>query len=766
MHHPEPNLFTAWIEGNLRFVHDADLPLLLLLIVLIVLLVWWLWRQPTRPLSTGWKVFFISLRSSVLVLLLLCLLRPVTTSLQVTPQKTWLGIIFDDSRSMGIKDPTAAGSRQEAVQNALANAGVLEQLADSFQLRSFRFHRQTEAITDTTGLTASGTASDIHQALQFVDTRLNGLPLAGLVLISDGVDNGRMDPLQKARDFGNRQIPVFTVGTGQEVMPRDIGIVDVSTSRTLLAGSVFDVTVSLQQRGYTGQQVQLSVLDGELVVQRQLITLGSEDIPQRYQLQLTPSREEAVIYQVQVELQPDELIEQNNRSSFLVDNSIKQPLDILYIEGHPRNEYKFIRRAIEPDNSLRLVTYLQTGPEKYYRQGIASPAELSDGFPADRATLFQYEALLLGDIAPDFFTAGQLQMIQDFVAERGGGLLMSGMIDEEFITTPIADILPVTPVREDVLPAHLRGGIRRGNHATGELFAPRRTAAGKLSPWLRLSGDEQQNQQLWQRLPPLQGVHVSGRSKPGASVLLEHPRLQYRNQALPILAWQRYGSGRSMVLTTASTWRWQMMMPREDQSHEILWRQLLRWLAVTAPERIGIGFDREFYHVGDEVQVTAMVLDADYQADNHATVYLQITDPLDQVTDQPMAWDMAQDGAYRASFVARQEGIYRLLVDVASAAGEAAGAGSANAVLAVTPSLREYRHTTMNSGLLTRIAEVSGGSFLPLDQVGQLADAIRFTPNAWSREVQIELWNQPWLLALLISLLSIDWLVRRMQGLS
>lgn len=767
MQYTEPNLFTALSEGNLSFAYGISPLWFLLIVVLIVAAVWLSYLKTTRPLSTGWKTFFIATRSSVLVLLLFCLLRPVITTLQVSPQETYLGVIFDDSQSMAIADMGGSTTRRDVVNDVLVEGGVLEDLSESFQLRNFRFDKQAERIAGPEGLSEAGTASSIGEALEYVDAQLNGLPLGGIVLITDGADNSEVDPGIKAAEFGARQVPVFTVGVGQEAIPQDIGIVDVSAAKTVLEGSVFNLSVGLNHQGYEGQEIELSVKDGDTTVESRIITLGDEGITRRYELELTPERPEAIVYDLEVELQSGEIIEQNNVYSFLVDNTEKAPLDILYIEGHPRNEYKFIRRAVEGDTSLRLATYLQTGPEKYYRQGIESPTELSEGFPRDRETLYQYEAIILGDIEENFFNADQQQMIEDFVAERGGGFLMSGMVDEEFINTPIADILPVTLVEENFLPSHLRGGIRRGSHATGELYFPRLTNNGQFSPLLRLASDDAENDALWRQLPELQGVYVTGRIKPGATVLMAHPALQYQNQALPILATQRYGSGRSAILTTASTWRWQMMMPYADQSHETLWRQMLRWLAVSAPERITIDFDREFYNVGDEVNITATVLDDSYEPDNNASLYLQTVDPLDQVTDTPMEWDIEEDGVYRTSFIVEEEGVYDLLVDVATVAGEGSAGGSEkSAAFVVTPSLREYTNAEMDSGLLARIADASGGTYFDIADAAQLADTIEFTPNAYSREVQIDLWDQPWLLALLIALLCMDWIARRLRGLS
>ena len=767
MQYTEPNFFNALEGGTFSFAYGISPYLFFLFIVLIIIGVWFTYFKTTRQLSMGWKSFFVGVRSCVLIILLFCLLRPVINTLQVSSQETYLGVLIDDSQSMSIEDVEGNITRRAAVEEALFDGGLLDELSNSFQVRSFRFDKETQRIAGIDNLSEEGTASSIGQALSYVNDQLNGLPLGGLVLISDGADNSDVDPVIAAQDFGVRQIPIFTLGVGQENIPQDIGIVDVSAAKTVLEGSVFTVEVAVNHQGYEGQEIELSINDGEIMVVSDVVTLGAEGVTRRFELELTPERPELIVYDLNVELQSDEIIGENNSYSFLVDNTEKAPLDILYLEGHPRNEYKFIRRALEGDNSLRLATYLQTGPEKYYRQGIESPTELSSGFPTDKEELYQYEAIILGDIEESFFNVDQLQMIEDFVAERGGGFLMSGMVDEDFVSTPIADMLPISLVEENFLPAHLRGGLRRGEHLTGELYYPRVTNNGEFSPLLRLASEDAENRRLWQQLPELQGVYVTGRIKPGATVLVEHPLLQYQNQAIPVIASQRYGSGRSISVATASTWRWQMMLPSGDQSHETLWRQLLRWLSVSAPERISIDFDREFYNVGDEVNVTATVLNDEYEPDNDATLWMQTEDPLAALTDIPMEWDIEKDGVYRSSFTVEEEGVYSMLIDVASAAGNAAADGSEKrAAFVVTPSLREYTNAEMDSGLMARIAEASGGAFFNLADSTDIVSAIEFTPNAYSREIQIDLWDRPWLLALLISLLCLDWIARRMKGLS
>ena len=768
MEYTEPTIFNALEEGTFSFALGISPWLFGLAVLAIFIGVWLTYLKTTRPISPPWKAFFVVTRGSVLVLLLFCLLRPVITTIQTSPQETYLGILIDDSQSMSIADLPGGQSRRDGVEEVLFDGGLVEDLSDSFQIRTFRFDKDTQRIAGAGDLVQAGTASSIDQALNYVNDQLSGLRLGGLLLVSDGADNsGAADPVVTAQDFGARQVPIFTIGVGKESIPEDIGIVDVSSVETVLEGSVFTVQAGIIHQGFEGQEVEISVRDGEEVVASEIVTLGVSEVTRRYELEITPERPELIVYDLQVELQPGEIIEENNSYSFLVDNSEKSALDVLYVEGHPRNEYKFIRRALEGDESIRLATYLQTGPEKYYRQGIESSTELSSGFPSTKEELYRYEAIILGDIEENFFNADELQMIEDFVAERGGGFLMSGMVDEEFIGTPIADILPLTLIEESFLPGHLRGGTRRGDHPTGELFYPRLTNNGEFSPILRLSGEDSENGNLWRQLPELQGVFVTGRIKPGATVLMEHPVLQYQNQLLPIIAQQRYGSGRSMSVNTASTWRWQMMLPSDDQSHETLWRQVLRWLAVSSPERINIDFDREYYNVGDEVNVTVVALNDQYEPDNDATLWMQTETPGEQITDTPMEWDIEEEGVYRANFTVEEEGVFNLLVDVASAAADAELESSEKrAAFVVTPSLREFNNAGMDAGLLGRISQESGGSYFELSDVDGLADRVEFTPNAYSREVEIDLWDKPWLLALLISLLCIDWATRRLKGLS
>lgn len=759
----EPHTVQALREGRFEFAYGLH-PLLAVVVVLVLAaLVWLLYQRTTRAISPVWKRSLIGLRIAVLLLVFLMLLRPAVTTWQVDPQQAYLAVLVDDSASMSIAD-TGDRTRLQQVEDRLYGSnGIVRPLSELFQVRVFRFDRNARRLGGEDELAAAGTDSWLGQAMNDIENQMAGLPLGAVVLVSDGADNGPVDAVSVAQRFGMQGVPVFTLGVGSEQLAQDIGIVSVNVDETILDDSVFDVQLVLAQNGYAGQQVELRILDGDNLLSSKTVQLGPDGSERRYEMALSPQRREPIVYELEVDIMSGEVIEENNRYPFLVDSSERSPLNILYVEGHPRNEFKFIRRAADEDDNLRLASYLQTGPGRFYRQGLESPLELSGGFPQRREELYQYEAIILGDVNREFFSAEQIGLLQDFVAERGGGLLVSGMLEDAYADSRLADVLPLTLVRSSQLPGFLQGGTRRGSHATGEVYLPQLTPEGELSAMLQLGSNPADNRQRWQNLPELQGVYITGRSKPGASVLMEHPTLQYQGRAVPLMATQRYGSGRSLFITTPSTWRWQMLMHSSDDSHERLWRQMLRWLAVSAPERLRIDFDRDYYHAGDEVEVSATVRNERFEPDNNASLWLQLTDPAGQVSDMPMEWYIDEDGVYRSRFTVESEGVYNVMVDVASAVDIEA---EKQAAFVVTPSLREYTDAGRDSGLLARIAQASSGNHYDISDSERLVNDVEYTPNAYSREVREDIWDRPFFLFLLIALLSADWALRRHKGLS
>src|SRR6202163_2183799 len=557
----------------------------------------WLIRTKLPEASTqvkNWRAGVIWLLQFALAALVLLLLwQPAVLVAELRPQQNIIAVLVDDSRSMSIAD---TGASREAQAIKALEGGVLEQLQKKFQIRIYRLDRQISRVPKLDDLKTlpPAPATHIGDGLKQLAGEAADLPIGAVVLLSDGADNSGGIDLDTISTFRSRRIPVHTVGFGVEQTPRDVEISDAIVPPRALADSRLAAKVSFHQRGYAGQKAMLTVRDSQKALASREITLASDGQVQNETLLFNagPAGSKTLPFTI------DPLAGEENRANNSVSRIVNVESSkrrILYIEGEPRWEYKFIRRAEQDDRIVSVVSMLRTSENKIYRQGIEDPKELADGFPSRIEDLFDYQALIVGSVEATYFTAAQQELIQQFVDRRGGGLLLLGgrasLGDGGWGVSSLADLLPV------VLP-NKKGTFHR-DPATVEL-----TPVGADNIITRLVEDPAGNVERWKKLPYLMDYQEVGTPKPGAVVLAE---LNAGNKKLPLLITQNYGRGRTAVLATGGTWRWQMSQPLEDQTHEEFWQQLLRWLVTDTPGRVVASVPSQTLLDDGRIQLTADV---------------------------------------------------------------------------------------------------------------------------------------------------------------
>jgi len=218
-----------------------------------------------------------------------------------------------------------------------------------------------------------------------------------------------------------------------------------------------------------------------------------------------------------------------------------------------------------------------------------------------------------------------------------------------------------------------------------------------------------------------------------------------------------------LAILTASTWRWQMLMPHEDTSHERFWRQLLRWLTSESPPQVELLMDHDSYSVGEHAQVRVSVSDKTFTPVNDATVWLKITDSSGSVQDIQLEWAIEEDGIYTGTFIVEHDGIYKLEATSTTPSREF---GEASASFLVTESNAEYKNPGMDVTLLTKIAKESGGKFYSIKNTDRLEDDLAHITNEYSIKIEHDIWNIPLVLLILIGLFSLEWFIRRRRRMS
>ncbi|HUP53194.1 MAG TPA: hypothetical protein VM198_12005 [Longimicrobiales bacterium] len=696
------------------------------------------------------------LRVALIGVLVFCLMQPMLTLSTVVPQQNFVGVLLDDSRSMLLQD--ADGTvRNSFLPEAFTpgESDLLEELSERFVLRFFRFSDVARRIGGLQEMTFDGTHTNLASALDAARGELSGVPLSGLVMVTDGADTGARPLTEAIVPLQAAGIPVFTVGLGDEEIIPDIELGRVELPRAVLEGSTLMVDVVVTQHGFRpGSVVPVIVEDETSILVEESVELGPDGEPVVTRIGFELGEAGARRVRFRIPTQPNERVDRNNTRDAWVDVRGERE-KILYFEGEPRWEVKFMRRAVADDDNLQLVLLQRTAESKFLRLEVSDSTELEFGFPTTREELYRYRALVIGSVEASFFTHDQLQMIADFVSRRGGSVLFLGghssFAEGGWAGTSVEEIMPV-----------ILGPPQRGadSYFTHVKVAP--TPAGLAHPAVQLDADLDDVEERWEGLPPVTAVNRLDAIRPGATALLTGERSEGGQQV--VLAFQRYGRGKSIALSVQDSWLWQMHadVSLEDQSHEALWKQMLRWLVDGVPDAVAAATDQEQVEPGEMVRLVANVQDSTFIAVNDAQVTARVTSPSGLVEDLALEWTVEEDGEYAVEFRPAELGDYEIAVD---AGRQGASLGGDVTYVHAAPSDREYFGAARRTQLLQRIADDTGGRFYTRANVSTLPDDITITGAGVTLAEELDLWDMPALFLLMLLLMGAEWGFRRIRGL-
>ena len=692
------------------------------------------------------------LRGMALGVIIFSLTQPLLEVTAQTQQAGVIGVLLDNSISMGLK-----GLDQDARSDFIRqqfdaeSAGLLRDLRQNFDVRLFKFGAETGAITDIGALDFNDGDSDLTQALGFAQASLQGEPLAGLVVISDGALQSR-EPLDASLlSLRSARIPVYSIGLGESHYARDIEIRRIKLPGAVLQGSRVMADISIKQQGYDDQPLELLIEDDSQILHQQQIRL--EPGIQSIRIPLATADSGARQLEFHLSAMDDEQIAANNsrQAMLTVDN---RKIRILYYEGEPRFELKFVRRAVADDENLGVTGLIRTADAKFYRVGTESPQELRNGFPITRDELFSYDAIILGSVENSLLSREQQDMIGEFVSERGGGLLLLGgrhaFTEGGHRDSVLHGISPVIMPDQAQPEFSRRIKIQPG-------------AAAWVHPALLIDDSSEKSIARWLTLPPLTMVNPIRRIKPGATLLLSSPA-SVQDDPYVAMAWHRYGRGKVVAFAVQNSWLWQMHheIDLEDQTHELLWRQLLRWLVESVPRRLSLDLSAQKIHTGGVIKLRGEVLKADFSAQREARPRAVLTAPDGSERVVLLRPHPSRPGVYEAELRLAEPGEYLAQLELDEADQVIR---SVESRLLVTRAGDEYFDSEMNEKLLRRIADESSGSFFRPQEADKLIAALDNNPRGSRTLLRLGLWDMPVLFVLLIALLCAEWMYRRWRGL-
>lgn len=661
-----------------------------------------------------------------------------------------------------VDDSSVNPARIDLLRSVLASADfrLLERLRKQGPLKVYLFGSRLRRVEEQGGklepLLADQLRADepqtalsdaINEVLLKGDTDLP----ASLVIMTDGNDNSsKLGLSMAAKECARLHIPLHIYGIGSSdggtLQWREVNVPDI-----LFADDTVAVPVRWRAVGVKQGTVEIVLrMNGKEVARREVPAAEGEDI--RQVLSFVPDkklfREERQELTAAIRLKGSDVYgDEVKRPVRLVDRMIK----VLVVENIPRWEFKFLQRALLRDRRVEpQFVILQADP-----QTLAAGSPFLPSFPSSRKDLFGFDLLILGDIPATALAGERIQWIRDFVSEGHGLIQMAGPLNApSSYPRELAEVMPVEYNSTRSVP---RADVRP------QPYEPQLTRTGEQQEILQLADTREENLKIWRELPSMYWYFPATRLKPGAIALLNHPTQKASEDPLPILAQQFFGKGQVLFVGFDESWRWRYNT--QEQIFSRFWGQIIYQLGL--PHTIGtrntqLALDRPEVVLGRPGMVYARLYDENFKP----IVRKSVTARLEQVDGPP--------GAHPAQMVemvpvAGQEGEYRALLP-----HDKVGRFSLKMSLGEPTSL-DYRvdlppqHELVVRGLaeesLREASLVTEGGFYREEQLASLPDRVQPQQTTFIHRQQILPWN---LLALLafVSLLSLEWIIRKFSNLS
>lgn len=688
------------------------------------------------------------LETGMVALLLFLLWHPALSVATLRPQQNVVAVLVDNSKSMGISD---AGGTREAAAKKVLDGGLLKGLSDKFQVRLYEFGKEPARIPSPDALNASGQATRIGDTLERVLAESSSLPLGAIILLSDGADNSGGINLDTIAAIRRQRIPVHTVGFGREHPDHDVEVEDAVMPSRALPKSRLTAQVTFQSYGFSGTKAKLSVRqDGKVLAARD-VSLKGDGILQTESIVFNCGEKGPKTLDIGLETVAGDENPRNNRLTRLVTVDDRKPR-ILYMEGEPRWDFKFIRRSLDDYNDIELFTILRTTQNKILTQTTGNTVEksLEQGFPSKAEDLFSYQGLIIGSVEANYFTPTQQQLIRDFVDRRGGGLLFTGgratLSDGGYPGSPLEDLVPTK------MPT-VRGTFHRD-------FSPvELTNEGALSMICRLDDDPAKNAERWKKMPMVANYQEVGEKKPGASTLLSV--IPPGKRAMPLLVTENYGRGRTAVLATEGTWRWRMWLPHDDMTMFTFWQQMFRYMVTDTPGQISATTPKTVLSDDTHVPIRVEVRDKEYKPVVNANVQARFMGPDGASATIPLNPQPLEEGVYSGDWTADAPGTY---VTEIIAGRDTEELGRQVLTFRREDGVAENFHTGQNRELLEKLADQTGGRYYRPEDAAKLGTDITYSEAGITARETRDLWDMPIVFLLALSIRASEWLLRRKWG--
>ncbi len=736
------------MTGELIFEHTLSLTLIgSALAFAVALALFGFWRYLPRNLST---LGLFLLRLLTIALLGWCLLLPSLKRVMTEVRKPRFIVILDQSASMALTPNETIKNRWTVAQEILKQPWT-ETLSQSCSLDYVNLADDLsprKSLAELQALKPDGKSTLLNQSLTKLIERYRGQPIAGMLLLSDGLDT------REANDEWSAEIrpcPIFTVRLEPpniwKIEP-DVRVDALDTPRRVVVGWDTEIKANI-----SGQGTRSRTMDAELYENDKLINTAPVDIPDeggRRELSFRLTHPNTGNFTYTLRLPPIEGETRTNDNSYAVNVQVVDSKNrLLYIEGVPRWESKYLVRILKGLKDITPVCFVR-GPGgrflSYGASGAASP-DLSE------QQLLNFKIVVLGDLDSAELSTERAEALVKFV-ESGGSLVVLGgpkaWDAQGLLSGPLSKILPVKGTDQMALQESRMALTLTGEGRAHSIFTAEDAAA-------------------WDKIPPVLSVFTGGTLSPAATTLLAAEAPGGRQ---PVLVIQPYGQGKVAAILTDSLWRWQLS-PGKVNYYQRLWNPLLAWLSPTETDvnayQLDLTADADKVFPGETIDLKARLTTPGNVVAKDTIVTCEVQEPDGRSLPFRMTMQDVTTTAgkkypgFRVSLTPQKPGLHNA---VASCEINGQKMASTPFSFFVQPFTPETVPRAANTAVLTAVAGASKGRFCEPEEVNKVLSEITIPASEEERVSYLSLWNNLPILACLIGLLGIEWTLRKLRNMA
>lgn len=704
-------------------------------------------RRTGRPVHR--IVALTCLRGFTFLALVTLMARPVwTESDEDAERRNDVVVLFDRSESMSLQDGPKSRYGQAL---EFARDQLLPTLVDAgVNVRAVLF---AEDSTDASGselaeTTPDGGATNLSRAIAAGVAQSASPPLA-IIALSDGAANVETENQRAASTLVTFGVPFVGLGFGSETGGQTIGIETVSGPAMVSPNQSFRISARLRFQGVRLPACKLLLLrDGQLIDRLEIA--GLEE-PQLWQesFEVTEDGEGTHTYSVQLLPPTAGAVKATvSESSHTVRIASARDLRVLYLQGGLTWDYKFIQLALRNDPTIKLSGLSRTASTSRFFENVQNDISLVGGFPDSLEKLGEFRVVILSNLRPGDLSPSQQELLARFCGEQGGGILMIGGPETFNGNWRGSRLEQLLPVRFDAFSAPKRD----------QPFRIRLTESALRNAVFQIS-EQSSVRTAWDALPMFSNAARVAGVKPGAEVWLEHG--QPSGEQRPVLmATQRFGNGVSTVLCMQNCWRWRLAKESNPEHYDRFWQQLLRYLSEAGPESVSITLADQRLAVGQPVLLTVeRMADPSATSGTADSYQVLLRDESQREVDRQTV-NLEAGQSLDVTFQPESEGTYTATVLDKTQSAAAIRSFDLRAIK------DELTRTAARMDILRQWAGLSGGFAERAEECDQLEERLNEVLDRAGNDIRTRPYPVPagingWSLALLLSLIGTEWILRK-----